>query len=99
MNDCVGSEAVGPLWVEAVPSFADLPPLDRAVEHAIALYKPLDVIPGPERQITATMLGTVLKILGREVAASLQRARYSLWILGGAPIEAGRHANGIAASA
>lgn len=60
------------------PSFADLPPLDRAVEHAIALYKLLDVVPGPRRQLAETMLGSVLEILGREVAASLQRAGYSL---------------------
>lgn len=58
------------------PSFADLPPLDRAVEHALALYRLLDVIPGPRRQLAELLLGSVLEILGKEVAASLQRSGY-----------------------
>jgi len=59
-------------------NFADLPPLDQAVEHALALYRLLDVVPAPRRQLAEMLLGSVLEILGKEVAAGLQRAGFRL---------------------
>lgn len=58
------------------PSFADLPPLDQAVEHALALHRLIGVLPEGRRHLAEMLLRTVLEMLGNEVAGSLERAGY-----------------------
>lgn len=66
-------------------SIADLPPLDRAVEHALALHGLISVLPEEKRPLAEMLLGTVLEMLGQEVAASLERIGYrSVHLQGGA---------------
>lgn len=62
--------------VPDVPNFADLPPLDRAVEHALALYGLIGVLPQEKRHLAEMLLGTVMELLGQEVAASLEQIGY-----------------------
>lgn len=66
-----GMEIEGSLC--AVPPSADRPPLHQAVEHALALHRLIGVLPEEWRSSAEIMVKTVLEMLGREIAASLER--------------------------
>ena len=60
------------------PGFQNLPPMERAVEHVLAISELLDegVIPGNRGELLRVMMDEVLKIVGQEVSAQLERDEY-----------------------
>lgn len=57
----------------STPDLADLPLLHQAVEHALALHRLIGVMPEGWRHPSEIMIKTLLEMLGKELAASLDR--------------------------
>ena len=62
--------------LSGMPTFAELPPLHQAVEHALALHKLTGVLPDEWRHSADMMIKMVPEMLGREIAVSLERDGY-----------------------